>query len=224
MDRKKVKQRIIIFTGILVVPVFFIFLFSKARPQYSTIPYFGEHSITASDTTYYTIDGYSFINHLNDTITEQYFEDTYLVVTILYKTCPHNCPMPFEQFKYLFYKDLAKNKSKFNDVKILSHVVDAQPSELTEMYRFLGIDSLRWSLVTGEENAIYNVNLLKKNPWTEKDPANNFERGAYGLILLLDKQRHIRGVYQSNKSSEFDRLEDELVLLKREDDRLWYKK
>jgi hypothetical protein len=92
------------------------------------------------------------------------------------------------------------------------------------LYDILGIDDNRWTLATGLNNAIYDVNLLKKNPWQEKTPNSNLERGAYELILLLDKQRHIRGVYQSNKSSEFDRLEDELVLIKREDDKLWYKK
>jgi protein SCO1/2 len=224
MATSKVKQRILVFTGILVVPVFFIFLFSKARPKYSTIPYFGEHTFTASDTTYYQIPAYAFINKLGDTITQNTFEGKYLIVSVLFKTCPYQCPMPFEQFKYLFYKDLAKNKSKFDDVHILSHVVDANPSDLEKLYEVLAIDENRWTLATGDNNAIYDVNLLMKNPWQEKNPNSNFERGAYELILLIDKQRHIRGVYQSNKSSEFDRLEDELVLVMREDDKLWYKK
>jgi protein SCO1 len=224
MATSKVKQRIMIFTGILVIPVFFIFLFSKARPQYSQIPFFGEHVITPTDTAYYQVPAYAFINKQGDTITQENFDGKYLIVTVLFKTCPHQCPMPFEQFKYLFYKDLAKNKSKFDDVHILSHVVDAQPNELENLYDILGIDDNRWTLATGLNNAIYDVNLLKKNPWQEKTPNSNLERGAYELILLLDKQRHIRGVYQSNKSSEFDRLEDELVLIKREDDKLWYKK
>jgi protein SCO1 len=224
MATSKVKQRIMIFTGILVIPVFFIFLFSKARPQYSQIPFFGEHTITPTDTSYYQVPAYAFLNKQGDTITQENFDGKYLIVTVLFKTCPHQCPMPFEQFKYLFYKDLAKNKSKFDDVHILSHVVDAQPNELENLYDILGIDDNRWTLATGLNNAIYDVNLLKKNPWQEKTPNSNLERGAYELILLLDKQRHIRGVYQSNKSSEFDRLEDELVLIKREDDKLWYKK
>jgi cytochrome oxidase Cu insertion factor (SCO1/SenC/PrrC family) len=168
MDRKKVKQRIIVFTGILVVPVFFIFLFSKARPQYSQIPFFGEHIITPTDTVYYQVPAYAFLNKKGDTITQENFDGNYLIVTVLFKTCPHQCPMPFEQFKYLFYKDLAKNKSKFDDVKILSHVVDANPEDLNQLYRFLEVDSLRWTLVTGEHNAIYDVNLLRKTLGSKK--------------------------------------------------------
>lgn len=220
---KKTTQRIVIFTGILVVPVFFILLFSKATPKYSTIPYFGEHIIEEGDTTFYTVPSFTF-NTMNGQVDEKDFEGKYLIVSFLYKTCPHDCNLPFEQFKYFLYNDLAKNKSKFADVHILSHVIGANPNELEELYKYLEIDKNRWTLATGDDNSIYNVNLLKQNPWTTADPNNGFEKGAYGLILLLDKQRHIRGVYQCNRTSEFDRLEDELVLVKREDDKLWYKK
>jgi len=221
--KSKTTQRIVIFAGILIVPAFFIFLFSKASPKYSTIPYFGEHKITENDTVFYTVHGFQF-DGIKGKLSEKDFEGKYLIVSILFNTCPHNCNIPFEQFKYFFYNDLAKNKSKFDDVHLLSQVVGDSIIDLETMYNYLEIDKNRWTLAIGNENAIYDVNLLKKNPWQTADTVNGFERGAYGLILLLDKQRHIRGVYQCNRTSEFDRLEDELVLLKREDDKQWYKK
>ena len=133
--------------------------------------------------------------------------------------------MPYEQFKYfLLDKIVKKHKGKYADVQFISHVVDAQPNELSELYRSLEISKEDMLLVTGEHNAIYDVNLLLKNPWQVEDKNNDYDRGAYGLILLLDKERHIRGVYQANQTSEIKRVENELVLVKREDNREWYKK
>lgn len=220
---KKINLRIITFAGILLVPAFFIFLFSKAKPKYTAIPYFGEHIINGTDTSFYTVPSYTFFT-LKGEVNEKTFEDKYLVVSILYKSCPQGCNLPFEQFKYFFYSRLAKNQSKFSDVHILSHVVDAQVSDLESMYKYLEINPEKWTLAVGEENPIYNINLLKQNPWIVSDEKNGYEKGAYGLILLIDKQKHIRGVYQVNKTSEYNRLEDELVLIKREDDKQWYKK
>lgn len=218
-------SRIFLFAGILGVPVFFIVLFSLGKPSYSTIPYFGEHQIENSDTTNYTVKEFSFLDKDGNTINQDSFQDKYLIVSILYKSCPFDCPMPYEQFTYFMMDRIIKKKDgKFSDVQFLTHVVDAQPNELAELYKNLNLSEDEMMLVSGEHNAIYDVNLLLKNPWQIADEKNGYDRGAYGLILLLDKERHIRGVYQANQTSEIKRVENELVLIKREVDKEWYKK
>ena len=220
---RSITSRIILFTGIFVVPVFFIVLFSLGKPSYTEVPYFGEHQINGTDTTFYTVNSFEFFDENDQKISQADFKDQYLIVSILYKTCPFDCPMPYEQFKF-FLLDELKRKSKFSDVKFLSHVVDAQSSDLGDLYKALEITKDDMLLVTGEQNAIYDVNLLLKNPWQVADENNGYAKGAYGLILLLDKQHHIRGVYQANQTSEIKRVENELVLIKREEDKTWYKK
>lgn len=216
-------RRIFLFTGILVVPVFFIVLFSLGRPNYGLIPYFGEHQIIGTDTVHYTVPQFEFQDENGQTLTQKNFKDKYLIVSILYKTCPFDCPMPYEQFKYFLLDEVALKK-KYADVQFISHVIDASPNELADLYKSLEISKEEMLLLTGEKNAIYDVNLLMKNPWQVADEKNGYERGAYGLILLLDKQRHIRGVYQANQTSEIKRVENELVLIKREENKEWYKK
>lgn len=218
-------SRILLFAGILVVPVFFIILFSLGKPSYTVLPYFGEHTIDGEDTTFYTVKEFSFKDENGAEVNQETYKDEYLIVSILYKTCPFDCSMPYEQFKYFLLDEVAgKQKKKFDDVTFLAHVVDANFSELNSLYKSLDISPNFMQLLSGEQNNIYDVNLLKQNPWEVADENNGYERGAYGLILLLDKQRHIRGVYQANQTSEIKRVENELVLLKREDNREWYKK
>lgn len=222
---RSIIKRIALFAGIFGVPVFFIVLFSIGKPSYSTIPYFGEHEVDGNDTTFYTVKDFLFLDKDGETVNQDSFEDKYLIVSILYKTCPFDCPMPYEQFKYfLVDKILKKKDGKFSDVQFISHVVDAEPSDLTELYETLEITEDDILLLSGKENSIYDINLLLKNPWQISDEKNGYDKGAYGLILLLDKERHIRGVYQANQTSEIKRVENELVLVKREIDKEWYKK
>lgn len=224
MAKSRIISKVALFTGVFVIPVFFILLFSKGKPSYSTIPYFGEHQVVGNDTINYTVDSFSFLDQNNTIINEESFNGNYLIVSILYKTCPFTCPMPYQQFKYFLYDEMVDQRKKFKNVHFLTHVVDAQPEDLSKLYKTLEISDSICTLVSGKENAIYDVNLLKQNPWQISDPKNGYDKGAYGLIILLDKQRHIRGVYQANQTSEIKRIENELVLLKREEDKLWYKK
>ena len=223
MSKRNIAKRIALFAGILVVPVFFIVLFSLGKPSYTSLPYFGEHVINQDDTTFYQVPAFSFTNEHGATINESTFKDQFLVVTILYKTCPYDCNFPFEQFRYFLYDEIVKQAEKFDDVHFISHVIDASPSELKSLKKTLEIIENNWTLVSGEHNAIYDVNLLLKNPWQVSDKKNGYARGAYGLALVLDKDRHIRGVYQINQTSEIKRIENEIVLLKREENRTWYK-
>lgn len=224
MKKRSLFSKIALFTGVFAIPVFFIVLFSTGKPSYSTIPYFGEHTINADDTTYYTVDEFSFQDKNGNIINQETFENKYLIVSVLYKTCPFDCPMPYEQFNYFLLKRFAQKKSKFADVQFISHVVDAKPEEIAKVYETLELDEDLVMLLSGEENNIYDVNLLLQNPWQIADEKNGYDKGAYGLILLLDKERHIRGVYQVNQTSEIKRVENELVLIKREEDVKWYKK
>ena len=81
------------------------------------------------------------------------------------------------------------------------------------MYKHHEIKGDKWIFVKGMENAFFDIELGKGNPWEKKDTFHRNEREAYMMTLLLDKDRHIRGKYLTIKSSEITRITKEIVLL-----------
>ncbi len=122
------------------------------------------------------------------------------------------------EFKRYVYDDFV-NDIDFDDVRILSHMVNSNDTvaDMHLMYKHHEIKGDKWIFVKGMENAFFDMELGKGNPWEKRMTFYGNEREAYMMTLLLDKDRHIRGKYVTIKSSEITRITKEIVLLLREE-------
>jgi protein SCO1/2 len=104
-------------------------------------------------------------------------------------------------------------------VRILSHTIDPEYDGvrvLKDYAKKLNITSPRWNLVTGKKSDIYRLGE-KSYMVTAQEDAN--EEGGFvhsGAFILVDQNRHVRGIYDGTKEEDVNHLIEDMTLLLKE--------
>lgn len=204
-----------------------LFLFSSCNTQaeiesrVSTLPYYTDATFTpkwlnASDTeTIHSIPPFLFTNQNGDTITERTFDDKIFVADFFFTSCPGICPK--------MTANMNKVQDAFidnNDVALISHSVtpDKDSTSVLKWYaENHNVVNGKWHLVTGNRDDIYQ--LGRHNYFVEEDlgltkPNDEFLHTEN--FILVDKQKHIRGIYNGLNNTSIDQLLKDIALLLKE--------
>jgi protein SCO1/2 len=204
--------KIAIVLSIILFPIIFFLLLSKGKYNYKHLDHFGPKEVSASgDTTYFTVPDFKLVNQNGDTITQKNLAGKIYVANFFFATCPGVCPKMTDEVKFV-QDEFKKNK----DVVFISHTVDPEQDSLPALKAFAekhGADLSRWYFVTGNRDSIYN---LAMNGYLV--PAAEDARAEGGFLhsqdlLLIDKEKRIRGIYDSLDPKEIQRLKDEIKVL-----------
>lgn len=171
------------------------------------LPYLGHHQADAKgDSLYHSIPDFVFINEQGDTITQKITEGKVYVSDFFFSTCPTICPIMKSQMLRV-YEKYADN----DDFIILSHSINPRydtPEVLKSYKEKLGVDSPKWQFLTGTETNVYD---LAQNHYLTSalEDSTAIEEGGFihsGAFVLVDKNKHIRGIYDGTKEKEVDKL------------------
>jgi protein SCO1/2 len=105
---------------------------------------------------------------------------------------------------------------KLNDFKLVSFTVDPDndtPAVLKEFEGRVGADSSRWKFLSGNRDAIYK---LAYDGYMANAAADSAAPGGFlhsDLVFLIDRERHIRGIYEGTSATDMKRLIDEIKVL-----------
>ena len=201
----------------IIAPVIFLLIFANIehpsiKPddvlpimgKRSVVELFGSDGEKRIDTIYHTIQPFSFISHLGDTITEARLKGKVTVVDYFFSTCPSICI------------DMAKNKLAIQehflndrDVLILSHTVDPETDSVGQLFRYAQenyVNAKVWLLLTGPKKELYDQ--ARKSYMitaTEGDGGpDDFIHSE--RLVLVDKELRIRGFYDGTSKEETDKL------------------
>lgn len=176
------------------------------------LPYLGPKSVNASgDTVYHQIPAFRFLNQDSTWVTEKDMEGKIYVADFFFTTCPTICPKMKTQLLRI-YERYADNDA----VRILSHSIDPdfdRVSVLRDYANKLHVEAPRWNLVTGDKKAIYTIGQ-KSYMVTAQEDAN--EVGGFvhsGAFILVDKDRHVRGIYDGTKEEDVNHLIEDMEKL-----------
>lgn len=163
--------------------------------------------------TFHRISSFSLINQEGDIITEKTFEDKIYVVDFFFTICPGICPKMTDNMLIVqdeFLKD--------DEVLILSHSVTPERDSVSVLKEYAddkGIQSHKWHLVTGTQNDIYK--LGRKDYFVEEDLGIEKDMEEFlhtENFVLIDKDRHIRGIYNGLNKTSVNQLIADIRLLK----------
>lgn len=149
------------------------------------------------------------------------FEGQIVLITTLQETCPENCSISFWQLNQAIYQHIRKNKNKkLKQVKIISFVTDGEGNpveDLSVLQKAMtdhveGYDPEIWLLAAGSAREIYDFERNNESLLKEGD---EFYGGqAYQeLILLLDKENHLRMVLSGTSEGMIRRMKEHVALL-----------
>ncbi|WP_235841619.1 SCO family protein [Confluentibacter sediminis] len=193
--------------------VWFLFLIIAFGCQEKQLPILGHPEIKDNKTIYPKIKEFSFIDQDSTVITNSTFNNKIYIADFIFLSCPTVCPKMHTQLKsvYDIYKD---NPS----VSFLSHTIDPERDTVEQLKNFTelhGIDK-NWHFVTGNRDSI--MNIATESYFTTAYPDSKEPGGLVhgGGFLLVDKNRHIRGVYDGTDPVDTARLSDDIKVLLKE--------
>jgi len=198
----------------IIVLNFLVALLAFSCSQEKKLPFLGPKQVNAKgDTVYHQIPSFRFLNQDSVVVSEKDVEGKVYVADFFFTTCPTICPKMKTQMLRIYerYKDR-------DEVRIISHSIDPDfdtPNVLKDYATRLQVKAPKWNLLTGDKAAIYTLGQKSYMVSAQEDPN---EAGGFvhsGAFILVDKNRHVRGIYDGTVEAEVNHLlEDMEILLK----------
>jgi protein SCO1/2 len=206
-------KRILIILGILFLPCIFYIVLIQGKNHFKQLEIFGpKEAVAEGDTIYHTIPPFSFLNQEGKIISDKDLEGKIYVANFFFATCPTICPKMNYNVKGLTEKYIHDEQVKF-----LSFTVDPEKDSVEALAAYakeMGADN-NWWFLTGDKDSIYS---LARNGFLVaaaggKTAADFFHSQN---LLLIDKDKRIRGIYDGLDESEVKKLNDEIEVLEME--------
>lgn len=165
---------------------------------------------TVIDTIYPTIPSFEFLNQDSVLISDKNFDNKIYVANFFFTHCPSICPT--------MQRNLLKAYTKYKGnegVSFLSHSIDFKhdhPHVLKSYAIKLGVDNDQWQFVNGSKADIYGISD-KYLVFTKEDEnvAGGYDHSGY--LVLIDHNKHIRGVYDGTSEEETEELLKDMDIL-----------
>lgn len=202
------------FKKIVLFFLFFIILSCKQTTE--QLPYLGNHAKKEleegnREQKYFKIPDFQLINQDSILITNQAFDNKIYIADFIFLKCPTICPKMNIELKRVY--DIYKDNS---EILFASHTIDPENDSITLLKAYsnqLGIDSKKWYFLHGEREYMHN---LAENGYFSQAYQDQNVPGGYahsGGFILVDKRKHIRGVYDGTDSDDVNRLIKEIAIL-----------
>ena len=186
------------------------------------LPFYNDESFTPhwitpnteEEKQFHKIPDFKLVDQLGDTLTQKSFENQIYITDFFFTSCPGIC--------LKMTNNMTKVQEAFLDnpeVAILSHSVTPSIDSVSVLKTYAeknGVIDSKWHLVTGDKTEIYNLGrneyFVENDLGIPKD-INDFLHTEN--FLLIDKNKHIRGIYNGlNRASIAQLITDTKALLK----------
>ncbi len=212
------KKGLILF-AILALPSIAYLLLRTGTNKYKSLEIYGPKEPVSKtvngkivvDTIYHSVGGFSLLGADSVLVSDKITEGKIYVADFFFSTCKTICPKMSEQLKRV--QEEYKNDSS---VIILSFTVDPNfdgPSVLKAYSNAYNAIPGKWYFLTGDKKVIYD--LARNNYFISATEGKGGEDDFIHSeqLVLVDKQKHIRGFYDGTDYRDVRRLMDEVRVL-----------
>lgn len=187
------------------------------------LPYYSEASFTpiwkspaaVSYDTVHRVSSFQLYNQEGATITDESLTGKIYITNFFFTTCPGICPRMTTNM-FLLQEEFMKD----DEVLLVSHTVTPEHDSVSVLKEYAEehrINSDKWHLLTGSRTEIYR--LGRKEYFVEEDLGLEKDEREFlhtENFVLVDKNKHIRGIYNGLKKSSVKQLIADINLLKEE--------
>ena len=197
---------------------------NEKQSRVETLPFYGEATFTPrwiaptnADKLkdFHRVSPFKLINQEGDTISEKTFNDKIYITDFFFTSCPGICPKMTANMG-----ELQEEFLEDDDVLLLSHSVTPVRDSVPILKNYAeskGIKSEKWHIVTGERSVIYSLGrkdyFVEEDLGLEKDPDDFLHTENF---VLIDKNRHIRGIYNGLNKASLQQLIADVKTLQKE--------
>ncbi|MBC7488479.1 MAG: SCO family protein [Cytophagaceae bacterium] len=202
---------------------FSLLIFLQCKPESKSLPYYNTPDFTplflsqqgAEKEITHTIDDFSFTDQEGKTITQKNIEGKIHVANFFFTSCGSICPVMTDH--------LSKVQRTFlhdTSIVLLSYSVTPWIDSVSKLNSYgvsHHIHADNWHLLTGKKNDIYN--LARTSYFAEEQigftkDSSDFLHTEH--VLLVDRQKHIRGIYNATLQLDIQQLIADIQVLKEE--------
>ena len=225
MKKLKLVSKIII--GLFAITLMACNDSSSDGSRVETLPFYGDasftpHWIDANSPElqdFHQIPDFNLLNQDGVVTTAATFENKIYVTDFFFTACPGICPKMTKNMGILHDKFL-----KDDEVMLLSHSVTPDRDSISVLKEYAderAIDSNKWHLVTGDRAEIYT--LGRQQYFIEEDMGLESSMDEFlhtENFVLVDQNRHIRGIYNGLNLTSIDQLIADIKTLKKEGEKI----
>lgn len=210
-------RKVLLLLAILIIPGAAYLILQTGKNSYSKLEIFGPKepvpgSGAVPDTIYHTISDFSFISQDSSIVTQETVKNKIYIADFFFTTCKSICPK--------MTNHLMRVQNAFSDdpeIVIISHTVDPErdtpPVLAAYASKHKAIEG-KWYFVTGDKKQLYDVarNSYYITAMPGDGTGDDFIHSE--KIVLVDKDKRIRGFYDGTDYYDITRLIEEVKVLK----------
>lgn len=196
---------------------------NEKQSRVETLPFYEEATFTPKWLTpnsidladFHRVSPFKLLNQEGETVTEKTFSNKIYITDFFFTTCPGICPKMTANMGLLQEEFLEDD-----EILLLSHSVMPVRDSVSVLKNYAeakGIKSEKWHLVTGERQVIYGLGrndyFVEEDLGLEKDPDDFLHTENF---VLIDKNRHLRGIYNGLNKASLQQLIADVKTLKQE--------
>jgi protein SCO1/2 len=204
---------ILLRSGLVNLLLFSTLLVScEAPPVARRLPHLGEPDVTAAgDTIWPTVPAFRVRDQDSALVRPATFAGQVYIADFFFTTCPTICPGMQRQLLRVYANYKGDKRLAF-----LSYTIDPDHDSvavLRSYARRLGVPTAQqWHFATAPRDTIFTL-ARQYLVSAQRDPSAPGGAVHSGSFVLVDAQRHIRGIYDGTNPQETERLLRELPLL-----------
>lgn len=192
----------------------------SCKDKLHPLPYYDTPDFTPkwempNNKTFHQIRSFALLNQENKPFTEKDIEGKICVADFFFTSCPGICPKMTKSMA-----DIQREFMNDDEVMLLSHSVNPEKDSVSILKKYAkekNVNFNRWKLLTGNKEEIYD--LGRNYYFVEED--EGIKKGNDIFLhtenfILIDKQRHIRGIYNGLDPNSIDNLIKDIRVLKEE--------
>lgn len=181
----------------------------------AVLPFYNSADLTPSweeGSGEHTIATFNFTDQDGAAVTQDVFDRKIYIANFFFTSCPGICPKMTNNLQIV-----VDSIGGTDELMFLSHSVTPyidSVSKLKEFAEMHHISSSKWKLVTGKKADIYE--LARRSYFAEDEIGFNSDSTDFlhtERVTLVDKNKHIRGVYNGTVELDMYRLIEDVKLL-----------
>lgn len=179
------------------------------------LPYLGQHEFDGKDTIYHTIPSYVLLAHDSSEFTNERVKGKIHVANFFFTSCPAICPAMIEQMRRL-----QEMTSDIEEIVFLSHTVDPKRDTIPKLRAYIeerNLDTRNWFFLYTDKESMYDLgeNGYILNAMEDEKAEGGFLHSEH--FVLVDREGHIRGMYDGTVTEQVDQLEKDIRKLLKEE-------
>jgi len=200
--------------------IFYLTLYTGEH-NFKKLAYIGPKKVVENadgtiDSVYHTIPYFELTNQDGKKVTRDDLLGSVYIADFFFVNCPTICPKMTTNMLYI--QDKFKDRKDLRFISITVNPEHDSVAVLKEYANTVHADTKNWDFLTGDKQAIYDIAFNGFFVSAQKDEIapGGFLHAQY--FLLIDKQAHIRGIFDGTIHKEIkEKLTDAIDVLYKEE-------